>query len=419
MESYETVAKILRSDKDVVKRAVETLTRVSGHDDVLARIMEGNDKDIEDRLRLLYVGGHQAEVIYQALVEKVKQDDKTLFDHFGKPTCDTEEGCKTLLDAAVDLAGAERGFFLKENKAHEFLVREPPQKTLSFFKLSSVEELLKKFDLFEIYSALRFMEDRQWLNTIFFKQLDAVTPDDFEERDIAVHVLHDEWLRAAESFLKKKYHNVSHLKELGIIFVIPLKITTPGETMRLFTLLLHYLHEVAFYSTLFQKYAREHAADFAGLVQSALRGDVRDTRFEGEDAGKKWLIVQRYLAKDDEYDWRLFEPHVNPEAIHWSKAEDDISHLEEKLPGLGLEFWHHLDHVGNYFRDASGAEVLVSFNLVDTVMSLVQEKDMIKYLYHHQEALWNKIFSEFFGRERMEELIMQNFNKGYIDLEKI
>lgn len=419
MEPYETIAKILRSDKDVVKRAAEVLAQASGHDDVLSRIVEENDKDIEDRLRLLDTGSHQAEAIYQALVEKVKQDDRTLFDHFGKPTCDTEDGCKTLLDAAVELAKPGRGFFLKEDKAREFLMREPPQKTLSFFKISSVEELLKKFDLFEVYSALRFVEDRQWLNTVFFKQLDAVTLDDFEERDIKVHVLHDEWLRAAESFLKKKYHNVSHLKELGIIFVIPLKITTPGETMRLFTLLLHYLHEVAFYSTLFQKYAREHAADFAGLVQSALRGDVRDTRFEGEDAEKKWLIVQRYLAKDDEYDWRLFEPHVNPEAIHWSKAEDDISRLEEKLPGLGLEFWHHLDHVGNYFRDASGAEVLVSFNLVDTVMSLVQEKDMIKYLYHHQEALWNKLFSEFFGRARMEELIIQNFNKGYIDLNTI
>jgi len=48
------------------------------------------------------------------------------------------------------------------------------------------------------------------------------------------------------------------------------------------------------------------------------------------------------------------------------------------------------------------------------IMSLVK-KGQIKYLYHQQEALWNKIFSEYQGRERMNELIKENIISGFIE----
>ena len=149
---------------------------------------------------------------------------------------------------------------------------------------------------------------------------------------------------------------------------------------------------------------------------SSLRGDVLDKRFEEKTLGKKWMIVQQYLAKHDENDWRLFEPHVNPEAIHWRKAEEDIGKLGKSFGNVDLSFWADLDFVGDYFPTESGIDVLVSFNLVDTAMSLVKKKEMIKYLYHHQEALWNKIFAGFLGEEKMEEMIIQNFEKGFIEL---
>ncbi len=420
MENYEKIARILRTDKDYVRIAAEQLSLAVGHDDGLARIVQENDALIADRLDKLGVTAHNAEEIFGAMTRELKEHERLLWEHFHRPVCDTESGCKTLLGFAAELANVGKGFFLKEHKAREFLEKEPPQRILGYFKCESVEILLKDFDLFEVYSALRFIEDKEWLNNVFFKQLEAVGPDDFEEREIRVHVLRKEWLAAAESFLKKKYHNVSHLKELGVIFVIPLKIDTPGETLRLFSLLLHYLHEVSFYSRLFRTFARQNDNDnFAKRLISALRGDVLDSRFAEADRGKKWMIVQQYLAKNDEHDWRLFEPHVNPEAIHWSKAEADIAQFGKRFPHLGLDFWNDLDFVGNYYPDASGVDVLVSLNLIDTTMSLVQQKDMIKYLYHHQEALWNKIVSEYIGKEKLEELIIKNFDKGYIDFNNI
>lgn len=417
MESYEKIAKILRTDKDFIKIVGEHLREVTGHNDVFPRLMEENEREMKDRLEKLGLNfSHNASDIYHALIAKVRRDDEALSRCLDYPTCNTEEDCKTLIQLAKKFANVPKGYFLKREKAIEFLKKEPPLNTLAFFKLSRVDELLKRFDLFEVYSALRFVEDVKWLNNVFFAQLDGVRPDDFEEREIEIHVLQQEWLKVAEKFVKKKYHNVSHLKELGVIFVIPLKIDTAGETLRIFSLILHYLHEITFYSKLFRKYAHEDPPFFSQKLISALRGDVLDSHFLDEERGRKWMIVQRYLAKDDPYDWRLFEPHVNPEALHWSKAEADIARLGMRYGELSFDFWNNLDHVGDYFQDEAGVEVLVSFNLIDTVMSLVQEKEMIKYLYHHQEALWNRIFAEYVGREKMEEMILDSFETGYIQL---
>ena len=39
-----------------------------------------------------------------------------------------------------------------------------------------------------------------------------------------------------------------------------------------------------------------------------------------------------------------------------------------------------------------------------------------QFLYHHQEALWNKIFTEYLGRERMNQLVEEHIFDGFIVL---
>ena len=70
---------------------------------------------------------------------------------------------------------------------------------------------------------------------------------------------------------------MSHLKELGIIFVIPLFLGISGETLRLVSLLFHYLNEVAYYSNLFRQLSQDEAS-FAKNLISLLRGDVVENR---------------------------------------------------------------------------------------------------------------------------------------------
>lgn len=413
-KSIERIARVLRTDKDTVGNLCKRMEEVTGKRNVPQKVVEENDMLVQKSLSALGIGEKAFNFeVYQALIDKVKSNDATIYKLFRQPRCIDYKGCKTLLNFAEELANVGEGFFLKKEKAVELLKNQPPLNIMKALGYTDVKELIEKEDIDQVFAALRFGEEQQWLNEVFFAQYRELTTDDFERRGIRLEVLDGKWLMIAEKFLKKKYHNVSHLKELGVIFVIPLELRTPGETMRVFGLILHYLHEVSFYAKLFTLYAQT-PSNFAERVISCLRGDVLDEQMHSHVVSN-WLIVQRYLAKDDEYDWRLFEPHVNPEALHWTKAEEDIARLNERFENLDLHFWHNLDFVGDFYRTESGVDNLVSFNLIDTVMSLVMEKDMIKYLYHHQEALWNKLFMEYVGgRDEMERLTIENFMKGYI-----
>jgi len=409
------LAGILRTDKRTVAAICERMCDLFNKRDVPEKIVLENDKRVAEKLDALKLPLTPPAIeVHRALIRKVKTDEEKISELFKRPRCVNFEGCKTLLNFAQELANVGPGFFLKKEKAAEFLHLNPPPNMMKFFGYKDVDELLAKEDLLEVFSALRFVEDGTWLNNTFFAAYENLTFSDFEARKIEVRVLNGKWLEVAEAFLKKKYHNVSHLKELGVIFIVPIPATEDGETIRLFGLVLHYLHEINFYSRLFQKFAVEEK-NFARRLISSLRGDVLETPLEnGEKVS--WRIVQRYLAKDDEYDFRLFQPHINPEAIHWKKAENDIARLSRRFPSLGLEFWEELDFVGDFFKTEGGDDILISFNLIDTTMSLVKQRELIKYLYHHQEALWNKIFGDFVGEQEMERLIVENFEKGYISL---
>jgi hypothetical protein len=410
-------ANILRVDKVLFEKTIERLVAATGKTDVLERIFEEDEKFMQNRLWML--GVHRdahAKEIYDGLISKIESDDHLVYEGLGRPVCKKVSDCQGITDLAKKVANPPKGFCLKLDKAREFLIKEPPKKVMEFLGYTAVEEMLKKEDLLEVYSALRFIEGSEWLNAVFFKQYETLTPADFEEREIEVKALSEKWGVESQKFVAKKKHNISHLKELGVIFVIPTFLGISGEILRMFALLMHYLQEVPFYSDMFRTIAKDEATFTQNLV-SLLRGDVLSRHIDVEDKSV-WLVVQRYLAKDDPNDWRLFVPHINPEALHWLRATRTLAMIGDRLDHFSdeLNFWSDLDWVGDYFKDESGVPVLVSFNLVDTVMSLVKEKEMVKYLYHHEEALWNRIFVEFFGEDKLVEYSKQYLLKGYFEI---
>jgi len=249
------------------------------------------------------------------------------------------------------------------------------------------------------------------MHETFEKAYSVFTPDDFEERRIEVRVLGPQWREIAKKFVAKKHHNVGHLKEFGTIFLNPIQENIPGKLLRDFALLLHYFHEIQFYSKLFKKYSA--SPDFSNRLKSLLRGDVKE---KTEATAGKWLIAQRYLWKEDPGDPRLHLPRVNPESLHWAKGERDFGSYLEKTRYPELALWCGLDWVGGFFLGTQGEE-LVSFDLEDNAMSLVSfmEGKEEFFTYHQREALWTKIFSTYVGgEENMEKILLENLERGII-----
>jgi hypothetical protein len=412
MKSYEYIAKIFRAEPETIKEMEEKMNVATGKSGILDNIMKENEHRVSRTLSFLGCHDYTVENISLALVTKLQKDDRAVYELFKKPDGSSVEGYKTLFNFAIELANTDPLFVLKEEVAKDILRKNPPPNTIKALGYKDVEELLAKEDLYEIFAAFRFVENNEWMHKTFDETYKDLTSDDFEERKVRLIVLSEKWLKIAEGFIKKKYHNVSHLKELGAVFVIPIKIDTPGETLRVFSMVLHYLHETEFYSKLFRKASL--SGDFSGKLISLLKGEILDAPKNPDKM--VWPIIQRYLAKDNPNDPYLFIPHINPEALHWKKTEQDISNLGKRFSNIDLELWLDLDWVGGFFKAKSGNEELVSFDLIDNWMGLVNKDQDLKYLYHHQEALWNEIFEQYMGSDELEELMLANFDKGFIEI---
>lgn len=421
-EAHNKLAKILRVKPELLLDLEERMSKITGlltgqagKSGVIEEIVKENDilvkRTIEEFGLPESLGARE---IYEVLIKRIERMDDYLFKFLGEPDLFTPNSCAKLCETARALNNSDVGLFIKKIKAVEMLENFPPNNLLTYFGCNSVKELLEKQDLSSVLCALRLVHGDEWMHAFFEQSYQHLSEADFEEREIEIKVLEPFWLDVARKFIEKKFHNVSHLKEFGIIFITPTKLGMRGETLRTFMLLLHYLNEVPFYNKLFRKIAK--SPNFPAELESLLRGDVSSAKISS-NGEVTWRIVQRYLAKDDPNDFRLFEPHVNPEAEHWYKAEGDFGKLATIAgaeAGHTFGYWRGLDSVGDFFKD-DGGEKLVSFDLIDLTMSLAKNGD-IKYLYHQQEALWNRIFVKYMGREKMNELIEENILEGFIKL---
>lgn len=416
-KTYEKLSQILGAKTELFEQLDNRMSALSGKPAVFRHVLEEGEATIIATLERFGLSAEQrtAENVYTTLATRLTELDAVLYQYLDRPSLLNPASCEKMLSTALELAQPPKGFFIKEEKAIAMLEIDPPQQLLAHMGYANIRELVEKEGLVSVMGALRFVQDSAWMHNFFDRAYSDLIASDFEERPVQIKILDTKWLGETTKFVEHKFHNLSHLKEWGIIFVVPLEIDTPGEMLRVFSLLLHYLNEVPFYSALFRRFANR--PDFAGWVKSLLRGDVLTIeQITEKKLDYDWLIIQRYLAKDDTNDPRLFLPHVNPETIHWHKVGENFTRLKPLIGATGeyFDIWHNLDWVAGWFSSATVATPqLVSFNIIDLVMSLV-DGDGKRYLYHQFEALWNKLFIAHLGREKLDQLISEHIIDGYI-----
>jgi len=411
MTTSSDLARVLGIHTSQLDRLDEVMSEQIGRSNVLLDLINENRLMMQKTLGVLDPTHTPADDVREILRKKILNHEKQLIAFVNK--LDGNDEFERAVTFARDASTVKKGFFLKKEFAEKILINRPPKNLLKHMGASSIEDLLKGQDVTEVFSALRFLESEEWMHETFEKEYSNFKEKDFEERDIEIKVLGPEWQEVAKKFVAKKHHNVSHLKEFGVIFLNPVKENIPGKFLRDTALFLHYFHEISFYSKLFRKYIQDEDT-FADRFKALLRGDVPGVKKLGDG---EWLIVQQYLWKINPKDHRLFIPHVNPESMHWARGERDLTYFGALEPDIDLEGWHDLDWVGGIFEEEGGGESLISFDIEDNTMTLASfmEGDNENFSYHQREAMWTKLFSDYAGGEdEMEKLLIDNFEDGII-----
>ena len=406
------LARILGVDPSVLSNLDNSMIEITGKKGVPDLIFDKNKQMVEDVLQKINFGKDNSDAYH--ILGNLRE---TIFSHEDelKKFLNEAPGAN-IFEKAVNFAKkmvkVERGYFLKKENIKNILLARPPRHLLEYLGYNNIDSLIANEDLVECFSALRFIESNEWMHETFEKEYSKFTPDDFEEREIEIKVLGEKWHKIAEKFVAKKHHNVSHLKEFGVVFLNPISENIPGKLLRDFLLFLHYFHEIEFYSKLFRKYAKME--NFSDNLKALLRGDVKEI-FTVENGD--WLIVQRYLSKENPKDPRLFLPRVNPEALHWLRGERDFGAYFKNTSYSDLAIWSDLSWIGGFLK-IGDKEELLSFDIEDNIMSVVsfiEGQGQQFFTYHQREAMWTKIFSEYVGgEENTEKFLIDNFDKGVI-----
>ena len=351
------------------------------------------------------------EEVYYALQARVEQDIERLTKVIGaKETDDVAHLVPYMVDAANGVKFNRKVFVLKREKAKELLREMPPKALMERLGYDDIEKMFVQEDFDEIYTALRFSEGPEWLNE-YNELFKTVTADDYEERDLRILQMdHKKYVDLAAHFVKKKLHNVTHTKEMGTIVVVPMHAKKMrGLVLKTLPLLLHYMNEVKLYSTFFKlKSKKPH---FGKVVMETL---IADPGNASQMVGHKvhWRVIQRYLGKhkEDSIDKVAFEPHVQPEDLHWRRAEDLLYQIDPEL-----EFWKDRDYVGVMYDGFP-----VAFNLFDVSFAYSnQEPYEGRYAYHFRESLWNEIFVRYMGFKNLSEQVLEQLDNDMIAPEKL
>jgi len=348
--------------------------------------------------------------LYHALMAQVKKHDEHLAKSIGgNYDMNVTQLLPLMRDAAAKVKVPREAWVLKKSVAKEMLRALPPQNIMKILGYRSVDSMLKRENLAEIYGALRFAETPDWLNA-FNETYKKLTPSDFETRTIEVVIMpRDRWGDIAEHFVEKKRHNITHLKELGVILMLPVKADKlPGITIWAMSLLFHYTNEIRLYSSFFK--LQQVKKNFGDIVVNTL---IADPDLGPIMAGNHvhWRVIQRYFGKlEKESHPEIFEPHVQPEDLHWRHAESVLYDIDPEL-----EFWKDLDYVA-LMHDGRPT----TFNMMDVAASYCNKTPYKeRTIYHFRESLWNEIFMRYMGQKTLEEQILQQLDNDMIAPERL
>lgn len=376
---------------------ISRLEDASGRPAVDVRLIAQLRSKVHQKLRELGLDPRDttSNELYGALQGLVARHDAFLMSALGG---EASEDCNKIVQRMASFANKAdipKGCWgIKYTTAKRLLKASPPKRVMKCLHYRSIDSMLKRESIAEILCATRCLEAETW-HQKFIKSYRNLHPSDFEQRNIEVIMLSPErWKDAFGLFVSQKHGNVTHLKEFGVIGLLPL----PSQAIRglyitLLPIVLMYINELRFFSAYFK--LQQVKSDFGAIVVRTILDDPEHIVIAGQSL--HWRVVHSHFGKSRRIHPEIFEPHVQPEDLFFRKAETTLYKLEP-----ALQFWEDLDYV-LIEKD----NTVVSMGLLDNAVSycngLALEDSSV---YYARKNLWTELLTRYVGQESLEQEVL-------------
>ncbi len=331
----------------------------------------------------------------EALREKIRLIDEYISKSLGEPDTTTVEGIERVIEMVIGRLPEGKGFFLKEDKLKTLLYEHPPVKLLEEKGLS-LNDLIEKYGIYEIFSVVRFTESPEYLNRLM-DIYQTLKPEDFEIRRLRICVFPRERYPCALRALDKKL-TVSNDKLAGTIIAVPYDSSYDkhygARVLRILMRTAHYYHEVMSYSAFYRLLLKEHE-NFGKRIKHAMQGY---SYLYGDNLSLKSSMVP------------FFHPHHMLEIMSWEFSIEFLFNLANEISGLSElleQFKNTFNALG--FLSRGQSEKLASLSLLD-IVSMTSKPTETNYLV--RETIRKAIFVRLIGKEwDAEWLVISNIDK--------
>ncbi len=382
---------------------INQLESASGYPTVDIRLTSEMITKIFTHLRALGLDpvDTKGEELYGALLGLVGLHDRFLAHRMGASNSGDVADLLPRIKKLVDMIDIPKSVWvMKHSVAKKLLKASPPKQVMKQLGYRSIDSMLKRESIDELFVGIRLVETQQWQKN-FIQKYQKIEPSDFETRQ-AIFLLLDgkKWGSRADTYVQKQHQNVTHLKELGVIAILPLPVSyLNGITIALLPRLLFYLNEVRTYSTYFKHH--QVKSGFGQILARTLIDDpARHVTLAGQHV--HWRVVHQYYGSEITTERPdFFEPHIQPEDLFWRKAEEVLYKIEP-----ALHFWHTMDYVG--LAQEAGP---VSFNLMDVAANYINKTPYDQRFYGHmRDSLWNELFMRYLANSSLRTQLHLQIN---------
>jgi hypothetical protein len=401
------LSKLLNAQEPLFSMEIQNLERMSGHASVDVQLIADIVQKARSRVKELGLDPEDTtdKELYHALQSLIKLHDAYLAKAIGCRTdSDLDTQFKAIKEQLDYLKIPKSCWVIKQSVAKKILKAYPPKKVMKYLKYKSIDSMIKRESIYELYAACRFLETPAWQDK-FIKSYKKLTPSDFELREIKILVLKkDRWSEASEPYVRKMHSNITHLKELGGIIILPMNIQhLRGAVISILSLAVYYIGEIRSYSAFFKLH--QVRPDFGSVIVDTIQKDP-PTRAKLGNKELHWRIIQRHFGSSEHIQAELFEPHVQVEDLFWRKAEEVLYTIEP-----ALKFWEHLDYVGSF-----QSENPVSFNMMDNAINYCNDLSFEKRTYSHlQQSLVNEMYLRYMKQSSVESVILEQLNEDIFE----
>lgn len=400
------LAELTQTDLRLMAETVRRLEHHAGAPAVDIRLTADIQAQIHLKIRSLGLDPHDThpKELYVALQNLAAVHENFLKKKFGydknKPSSEFAGSVEHIFNR---LRFNRRSWLIRLSVLRRLLREQPPKQLVKALGYRTADSMLKREPVeVMLFFALQ-TEGAIWQQQ-FDKQLQKLSAVNFEERLIEAKTLNEPRYQALSKAWTLRHHSLVAGQPLtGTVFMLPTVATVkPGMLLLTLAMALKETTELQYVQSYLRHYQME--SFFAKKLAPALR--VRELQIIPV-AGHSfsWQLVHKHFGSEHAVSHpALFQPHLQPEDLAYRRAEEILYRLEP-----ALHFWH-----GAEFAGVMTGQGIVSFNLLDVLVNLVNDVPLSRQLSEHmRQSVWDELILRYLRLPAVEQSVVSGLAAHY------